>query len=934
MCAGKGYTLKKERRKEKGPKMKMKLVTTLMFLMLLIGTVGVAFNFASPAKAVDTYVWLTIDYAPAGMPVPDTAPSVGVHNYTIDSVINITAPLEVDDGDTKYLFDNWTITFDSTVWSTTNNKHMITMSQNKTATAYYKVQYLFTVITAFDVPNIWDGSWYENVSSRWFDAGATTYAGVMKNNPNDWISTGTWERAYFINWTGDSSGKTYYPGYFWTSDPITMDGPKTAVAEWVMKYYLWTDPDSEYDPWGPGSNEFDPDKRGWYDDCTDVDLTAPSVDNENVGNWRWRFDYWIVERWNGSAWVTETLMSESITVHLGPQTKATGYFFLQYYLTVADSPSMLDTGLEGYSGYYDYCTDKTLVAPDPVPDPSDPGIRWVFDHWYLAGVLDVYNTTVTVHIEDANCVGKTLYAIYTREYFLEVTDNIGGLSGVSSLSGWFAPGTVVPLTAPDPVSGGSDTQYVFIEWVKDPGNFKGPASTAITMNGPRTATAYYKTQYWVTWTANPSSLNTQLPGWPGGGWRDANVKYWWSADSGPLSGYPFDFYFDHWEMNGVPQAQYASSVLINTTGPITGVAVYLGKPAFFITPQMVVKDAPAECTTFTVNVTAANLIDLYAMDFKVTWDPVLLELVDVDVEVDEIWTEKFVAKNEVNNTAGTYWFVATSLDDYGFNGTNKIVALTFHIIYDPCYIAVDYYVECDLDLDINQLANHNAQPISPWNIHGGEYRINALQPKIEMRPDLVTASQKDVVFTVEIWIVDAVKLHDWYAEISFNTDHLDIIEVEIDTTFLTGPYEIFQYEKHDDTGEILIYIKQQQPGETLAYGEGRLATLTFKVHDTIFWTTPTNPILHSWIIFTDLWISVKCPDLYWIPMGLLDIVECEYKYIPIPGDVNMDGVVNVLDLQLVAADYGSSTTYDLNEDLDVDLIDLVLVAINFGRNEP
>jgi len=921
----------------------------MAIILLLIGTFSMVMSF-SPVSAVDTYWWLTIGYDPCpGMPEPDTAPTVGVHDYTVDSVINVTAPLIVNDtADTRWSFVNWTVTYpDNSTWSTTSNKFPITMDENKTAIAYYEVQYLLTVITPYDLPYIYDpgGSWHQE-ASRWFDANtANVKVGVLMGSADDYISLGTYARAYFINWTGDATGKI--KDTYWHSEYFTMDGPKTAIAEWEVRYKLWTDPDSEYDPWGPGSNEYDPDERGWYKNCTFVDLTAPSVDNENVGNWRWRFDYWIVETWNGSAWVPETRTSENITVHLGQGKRATVYFYLQYYLKVRVSPSSLETTMDGqviigYSGYYDYCTNKTLTAADIIPDPSDSGIRWVFDRWYLAGVFDVYDVTCTVHIEDANCVGKTLYAIYTKEYHLIVQDNIGDLSGVS-VQGckWYVPGTVVnPLWAPCIVSIDSVSRYVFVEWVKDPGHYTDSScNTTITMSGPRNATAYYNKEYKVTLNAVPQPpMEDKLAGFPKTFWWGANMNKWINAPSGPISDYPFDWYFDHWTVNGAGQTQFMNNIKINVTEPMYCVANYEGKSAFFITPQTVIKDAPAACTYFEVNVTAANLVDLYGVDFKVTWNPAYIELVEVDVEVDEIWTQYFIGMNDWNNTVGWYHLVATSLDGapnnpYGFNGTHKIVKLKFHIIYDPCWKWTDYYVETPLTLTVISLADSNGHQVLPYNQHGGYYRINAIQPKIEMRPGLVIASEKDYVFTVEIWIVDAVKLHDWYADILFNTAHLDIIEVEIDTTFLTGPYEVFYYYKSDANGKIEIHICQQQPGETLAYGEGRLATLTFKVHDTIFWTT-SNQILHSWIYFANVYISVKCPTYYQVPWWHLDIVNCEYKYIPIPGDVNMDGVVNVLDLQLVAADYGSTTTYDLNNDYHVDLIDLVLVAINYGRDTP
>lgn len=56
----------------------------------------------------------------------------------------------------------------------------------------------------------------------------------------------------------------------------------------------------------------------------------------------------------------------------------------------------------------------------------------------------------------------------------------------------------------------------------------------------------------------------------------------------------------------------------------------------------------------------------------------------------------------------------------------------------------------------------------------------------------------------------------------------------------------------------------------------------------------------------------------------------------IPGDVDGNGVVNIVDLTLVAASFNTSPPLnpltDINKDGVVDIIDLSLVAINFGKN--
>ncbi|MCX7757322.1 MAG: choice-of-anchor J domain-containing protein [candidate division WOR-3 bacterium] len=145
-----------------------------------------------------------------------TSPAVGTHWYNAGSVVTIsaTAP-QTGDGE-RYVWNGWTGSGNGS-YSGTNNPEQITLNSPITQTASWTHQYYLTVNSAHSTVN----------GAGWYDSGAIAYASVV-----DSIVTTNGTRYVFAGWIGDASGSNLI------SNPITMDGPKTATANWDIYYYV------------------------------------------------------------------------------------------------------------------------------------------------------------------------------------------------------------------------------------------------------------------------------------------------------------------------------------------------------------------------------------------------------------------------------------------------------------------------------------------------------------------------------------------------------------------------------------------------------------------------------------------------------------------------------------------------------------------------
>jgi hypothetical protein len=391
---------------------------------------------------------------------------------------------------------------------------------------------------------------------------------------------------------------------------------------------------------------------------------------------------------------------------------------------------------------------------------------------------------------------------------------------------------------------------------------------------------------------------------------------WWGSQFGPTASPPagdkISGYVDYapWLIE-----QYPPAVLV---------------PKLYVDPETKEVWTPAECTEFNVTIVIEGVTDLYGFESKLTWNSSLINLVRINVKVNQIWTDYFIAHNETwHDPDGTDWYwlaaSATAPTTKGFDGTAILVELTFHIKYDPCYPDA-----CSTPIhfvDI-KLSDSNADPIPIW-VQDGSYQIRSSKPKLEIRPASTTIN-KYQDFPVEIWLHNATKVYSYTFEVCYDTTILDVANVVIHQGFLPGPYLIKSLQINEIEGSVYVEL-QEADNAPPANGDGLLATITFRVTEVAIWKKDQNNTLHSLIEFESWKLDVKCPEPRILEGDLVGIENAEYWFIPVPGDVNSDGVVNVVDLRMVAMKWGSADPeilklVDLNCDSNVDIYDLVLVA--------
>lgn len=337
-----------------------------------------------------------------------------------------------------------------------------------------------------------------------------------------------------------------------------------------------------------------------------------------------------------------------------------------------------------------------------------------------------------------------------------------------------------------------------------------------------------------------------------------------------------------------------------------------------VEPSTVEFWTPAHGNIFDLQVKTSNATLLYGFQFNLTWDESLLSLESVTYSPP--WVQYYEVKETI---ASSYYLLALSATGSAppFNGTTTLATLNFKVIYDPVY---PNNVTCDLKLQDVTMGDPDGHSM-PHLVHSGNYSCYSKKPEIILSPQEYSAHKVPTEFGLNINVTNVVNLHKCEIKLTYNSTLLNVMDVEINP-FFGGAY-LTGWEVNNTLGTVFISIKDIIP---YANGSGSIATVTFRAIYSIVWNVKEPSInctleFSSNKLFTAGDVAIEH-----------DAVNGIYYYMPVEGDLNRDGTVELIDLVIAGQAFGLDPTppydiADLNRDGLIDILDIIIIARNYGR---
>jgi hypothetical protein len=465
----------------------------------------------------------------------DAVGTVLTVNSTTNTYADLPYSIWVDEGNViNYVFQ-------SNIDSTTGGKRFsltgvtgpaspITVNSDTDLTGNYTIQYRLSVSSPFGTVT----------GEGWYEEGSVAYAALNVGI----IDHGDGTRHAFAFWSGDASGTDYSQ-----SSPISMNAPKSAVANWKIQYQLTltTTPASITSPAG----------AGWYDLGDNAPISTTAFVDIIPGSSRYRFNGWTTDHMGE---IVDPTRSPT-TVTMDEAKTVTANYVTQYFVTFGqngvnsdftgtivtiDSQTYNFTSLSA-GFWWDDASSHTFNFASPLTVSLSKRYDWAS----TAGLSTSQSGTVVVSATGSVTGNYNSVVTYT----LTIQATAGGSTNPTV-------GTYTHQAGADVQVGAiPSSSYEFDHWELDGVN-KGPFTPySVYMDGGHTLKAFFRViPAPLTTTITPSSASIQ-PGQSVG---------FTSSTAGGTSPYTYQ-----WYLNGNPAAGATSSSWIFTP-PSTGTySVYL-----------------------------------------------------------------------------------------------------------------------------------------------------------------------------------------------------------------------------------------------------------------------------------------------------------------------------------------------------------------------
>ena len=239
----------------------------------------------------------------------------------------------------------------------------------------------------------------------------------------------------------------------------------------------------------------------------------------------------------------------------------------------------------------------------------------------------------------------------------------------------------------------------------------------------------------------------------------------------------------------------------------------------FVDPSRVVDPLLTPCNTFAVNVSIAEATDLYAFQFKLSYDPTVLTC--TSAVLGDFFPPSVIPMVTINNSAGYVIFSATlAPPEAARTGNGTLAIITFH---------VENLGATALDLSDTQLFNQIAEPC-PHSAEDGFFN-NILMAKLAVDPPVIfdPTMTPPKTFDINITIDDVEDLYSFQFNFTYNSEVLTCYGAVLNSDF-GGFYPTSTFTVDDRNGYIWVNASYDPPASPITtFAPRTLVTLKFQV---------------------------------------------------------------------------------------------------------